>query len=59
MKEGNFPFKDNSGTKKEDLDRGFGQDKEPDEEFIDLLHPPEAAPFPNGGFLGRAKGWER
>lgn len=58
--EGNFPFKDNSGTAKKDLDRGFLVD-EPVEETPEfgLLAPNTEGPLANGGFLGRAKGWER
>jgi hypothetical protein len=55
-----FPFKVNSGTKKADLDRGFSTDEpEPEDIFPMWMDDTEGMPFPNGGFLGRAKGWER
>lgn len=55
-----FPFKENAGTSKEDLERGFTPDVPEEEvpEYERLYHHTEG-PMKSGGFLGRAKGWER
>lgn len=60
-KEGKFPFKENSGTSKQDLDRGFCADEPKPDDIPGVLYPEDTGPvqFPDGGFLGRPKGWER
>ena len=60
---GDMPFKKCFGATQADIDRGFTPGmheeekgyQEDDLELVEALEEPET----DGGFLGRAKGWER
>ena len=63
MAKDNFPFRENSGVSKDDLNRGFteGMARKEDEESVvkqNYIGGEEPEGLPDG-FLGRSKGWER